>query len=947
MPEFIIEADPDTGQYEPTRVHLRLKKLSGSGGGRAVEGELIAIEMDREGILKFESVPPDSAEPVLVYDVTVEDSAQADPGFLDLIAEPVQVTFKKRPKDDPDQEPLSETVRFRVKDPTGRIHWRREDIPSGSDQIVEVDPDGRSEMTLRVWIDMWDPVQRKVVYDPDKVEFTHWTGPELDPAIFGPHPDDLPHETAGPSNNRELSRWQSKAALPDPEQFPNRVPPIESWIRVRAWPRGRIDRQPFAIDAHERMLGEELVPLHLIAPRLTAELSEPALPIPADGLDHELLILMLEERDRTRVREAKLRVRIEDGPGYRGGTLDRGEVVLTEKDNGELRLVYTSPELSYEPGKSFTEQLVISRGGDNNATEVARFDLHLSPSVDARIEVEKVGLEFEAFELSIPAGAAPKEIQGFVKTKVLNRYPEIEEEYDTAHAELKIFTGPDLTVEVTPALMTDTAGKFTWELPELAKGLEKAPSGRAIRQLDPKSERVEGELDEDARTVIEFYEEKMSGYAPWHLFKDPLLTDLRKQRLVLGQQLAGNKPEDAVKAFAGTHLLRAGVTFGSTYDLIYNSQFERMVSAIFTLMTETVGLIVNTKEFADWAGKHLGALAGGIEEGYLWLDRWLREFLAGWAPTMVRLGDGIEQAVIGLQSYLGTVGPNLSAAFESGLGMFRNAFHGLKALLDENRGVDALSEVISGAINAFLAVLHLLWAAILAVIYGIGTVLSKSIGGFGRRAGQYTPQAWDAIREATQHFTKEVSGDGTLTGAFTLGKAAEQLVMWMVGELSGYFESAVGGSGGVVHSLPEWLKREFNIMGVAARYGVARLRNSILNLNVPNDTDLAIDWFTDATVELNETIGGFGRVEADMKWWATAIDALILGGEALVVIVATLGSGGLLAPAAAATMSKIEVGFAAAKVMALGIVPTAYHFFNIGAVPMYYAGCVTDLATAR
>ncbi|HEX9776115.1 MAG TPA: hypothetical protein VGB83_11130 [Actinomycetota bacterium] len=949
MQEFLIEVTEE-GRYEPMERRLKLSKLVGGGNKTTVEGTLVSVAMSRDDLIAIEEKAVDAAG-VITIEVRVLDEAQAAEDFLDRITEPVEVTFEKRPKDDPEAEPVKETVTFRVPDPTGKIHWCVAGKKAATkDKPVEVDADGKAELVLDVWFDTWDPVKKKVVYDKEKVEFTHWTGPELDPKVFGPHPGDLPHEVAGPSNNRDRSRWQSKRRLPN-EEFPAPLP-IESHIRVRAWPKGKITREPYAIDAHERMLGETLVPLTLREAKVELKRTIPEkMPIPADGLEHDLEFEVTREGTKEKVRSARLSFDFAE-KGHRGGSVEPQELTLTEDDDGLARLTYAAPELTYAPRESFTEELIAYTGSAEKRIEVGRFPLHLNPEISASITAEKYGLAFEPYELKIDAGKAPCEIRGVLELEVENRLRltkgEAVRRFGIQHADVLITAGPD-DVEVAQEMVTKADGRYTWKLDELAKGLAEHGKDRKVLELDRKTQVPVARFNDECKQVIDFYDEKVNDYGAWNLFdRDATLADnLRGHRLLFGEQLATLERDAVPKVLSGTALLRSGATFVTTYDRTYRDQFGRFASAIGTTFTEGVAFYLNYKDFADKAGAAVGGALGKLEGGSHWVVELLYKAL-DFLLTPLRYVS--EQLVALGRGARRKLGPWLSSTLEGFKGTLNSIVAGIETMIARGRDDVAgiVAELINTLFNLIKFAVSLCLSCVLAFVRVAGGLLGTAGGFVGK---EFSPQNFARLRDMFTHFSKTIPGAGQepaggLSGSFTIGKTIEWVVntfvAWVTGKVGDVASDPRGFANVTVSAITETL----DMMSFSARYNMSWLQQRVAGLNVPADAERKIDAFLADARDLNQGQMSVNTFEYETKIWAAAIDLGIIVVEGVTACLAILGSGGIMAGPVLAAFSKIETSFALLKTGVLGVVPAAVHGFYGFAVPFYYAGAIGDLAEA-
>lgn len=918
---FVIEADPEKHTYEPVDLHVKMERRLPDGSRQPVAIDLVSIEMDRQGLITLTPKGAETDEPILVYEVQLTDELLGSADFATKIEKPIRVTFTARPEEAADATqaaPLKQDCDIEIRAP-GAVHWTVGDDLTTRDLPLEIDADGVSELMLSVRYEEWDPQLRKFEYDPSKVEFTHWTGPRLPPDVFNAHPDDLPWETTSEENNRDHSRWASLKELPDPGHV-GLDPPVDSYIRVRVWPRGSIIRVPSAIKPKEgaRMLAEQQVPITLRPARQIVELVDPTEPIAADGLAHPLRLRFLRERDRTPVKKGVYSFEIERGVSYRGGKLTEDQGELKEEHNGELTLEYTPAELTYEPGKSFTEQLLVYRGNDDKRQLLATIPLYLSPKVELRIQAEKAGLVFEPYEISIPAGSAPHKIRGSLVFEVYHRESGDDMPFDVAHAHVKAFVGE---AQVDREVLSDTAGTYEVVLPELEEGLRKLPEERRIHTLAKDSERPDCTFHEDADTVIRFYEDKTDRFAPWLLYTGELVTKVKTHRVLLGSQIAANPEDQLARAMSGTDLLRTGTTFGTTYLGMFNSAYGTAGGQLTATLLEAISLIAAFVPFQKVAGG-----AGGVAKELSIFDS-VANKIGGYlddagtwaAPIAERLGTW----------FTGTLGPMLASAARSVPAYLDDAARmlgpwvtdGLRAMIQQaaarwntiaelaeqvavSRGRRALeigAEILKGLLTAigtlFKAIVHALLAAgakvVSWVLSGTGFVLGHLGAGAGRfldYIGFFGGSGW--VSQSTRELART-------SGA----KFIEEIVKAIFGKIADLVsdgQAALLGSEGS------------KVMSVIARAAVAYLHDNVAKLNVVEDPTSLIEDFRSSTVSLLGKQQTFNEWLAWANEWVIWAEKWVLILEVVAIVVSIFVSMGL---AAAPAVAFVDKWFSAAKML--------------------------------
>lgn len=909
--QFHVEVDQESGTFKPVDLHIRMEHHRSDGTEVAVEMELVSVAMDREGLVTLTPKAPDSDEPILVYEVQLTDALLSSPDFASQITEPIRVTFTARPKpESPDAappEPLEQRCDIIIDSP-GAIHWTVADDPTTRDQPVELDADGQSEFVLSVRYEAWDPEQRQVVYKPEDVEFSHWTGPGLDPDVFGPVKGDEPWVVAGVDNNRDHSRWDSKLELPHPSH-PGLTLPFNSSIRVRVWPMGSVVRHPGSISFKEgaKLLAEADVPLTLLEARQLVDLVRPEEPVPADGQEHELVLRFLRERDRSLVKRGTYSFEFEPGEHHRGGKIAETEAELTEDAKGELTLTYTAPELTYEAGKSFTERLQVYRGVGDDRQLLATIPVHLSPKVELRVEPEKAGLTWEPFELTIDPGLAPAVLRGVLTIDVTDKVEGDTKPFRVAHAKVMVHTGPGQSTKVELPLRSDKDGRWEWKLPELAEGLAKLPVERRERTLDPDSDRPESRFDDEAETVIRFYEDKVHEHTPWPLYDSPLERRIRQHRLVYGEQLASNPEHLLDRAVSGTDLLRAGTTFGKSYERIYESQIEVAAGGLNGIFTELIGLAINAASIGEKVGKVVGKVAALLDEVAGSVARGIGRYVT------TEFAVGLKVTAIQIMEFLGrfteqTTSPTVWNMIEGVKGAWAIIAETASNLI--TRQGSALVELVSGAINllmnALKAIGNLVVTAVLLVLTAGGALLGMLIDALGSLLSRCAGPPVERLIATVGHYLTGTSAASAEVGKWTVGKAFEELYKATLDRLAGAQRAA----GGVASSVASVV----NPMGWVTSPAVGWLDGEAERLWVPEDAEPRIDEFRDDTLALGETQAAVGKYSSYLEIALGFIDAIVLAIECILMLLSMFVSAGFLNPVTLGpAMTAFEISFAKAK----------------------------------
>jgi hypothetical protein len=941
LPRFIIEADPDSGEYLPATIHASLT-APGSGGARApVPMEVVSVQTEPTGMISVTPAADAGADPVWQFDVRILDEALSDPSFASRAQEPVLVTITARPAEGADDRPeIRRQCEVAIVVNDGEIHWQAEGDPSTADAVLHLDADGVTELVLLVRFERYDPEQRRVVYDPETVEFSHWTGPETTPEVFGPAPGDQPHLTAGPSNNRDRTRWRCHVPLPDPAH-PSLVLPVETHIRVRAWPRGTVQRLPGAIDVSggTKMLGEAHVPVVLDPVRVAAELVEPTEPVPADGEVHELVVRILNERTRAPVTSGTYTFEL--APDGGGGTLQETAVTLDPDSGGEARLPYRSPQLTYQPGGTYRETLVVHRGEGEARQDVTQLPVHLSPEVDVEISATKPGLEWEPVTVRIPAGQAPKMVRGTLPLTVETTapVPSRTETFPVAAAEVKILAGPDRK-EIPARILTNDRGLFQWRLPELEAGLADAPPERAERDLGD-DEVPTCDFDEHARAVIEGYEERLKHYGPFHLYNDGLTFKVRTHRVVFGGQLAREKPELVERIVSGAELLAIGVCYGTPYERMYRSALADAFDAVAGVFQELVSMLITWGD----VGEKLAKAAARVGT---WVTNTAGSTVAGLVSWVTQnFAHGLQLLSIKLQGWITSlkqvaVTPSVNNLVESLSGMVGSVVEAAGAIASSAGG--ALMEVLTGTINLIInagrAVFNAIAAAITGVIAVLGDLVAAAAGGIGRWLAVCGEAAFAKITEALGRLMgRQVLGPSL--HPWGLPKAMEEATKYLLDTLAGFF---LGG-----RRLSESLSQKLYIFPFLASSAVDGLQTDVEHAlaKVPADHEARRTPFRTTTQRMNDEMGQLSRAQATLDVVMAGIDFAVLTIELILTAVGMLFSVGILNPVTLAPIfKKVELGVGAMKLVLLRLPVLATAIGMAGVFAITYCAYTYWLASA-
>ena len=942
-PEFFLHPDgTPAGTYEPEQVRIRLSRRL-PGGQRVpvrIDVGTVVVKFDRPDVVVLNVLGVEEGGYVVVFDCRALGRL-SDPAYLRRAANPVTATIRAKPQpgEVPDDENAVAEGLATIRVATGRIHWTKDGDASTRDQPIETPADGDTEFLLTVRYERFDPATGEFRYDPAEVEFTHYTGPSLHPRVFGPSQGDEPWGPSGEVGNRDVSRWASLRELPHP-QHPGLVPPVESWLRVRAWTMGSIVQREvntFVPGPNATLLDEKRIPLTLAPAQVVALLLEPTEPVPADYREHELVIQLVRARDHQPVLSGTWAFQVAPEDADRGGRIDETPVTLTRDSNGVVRRAYTPMQLNYEAGKQFGAQILVHRVVGEQRKEADRFVVHLAPALEAEIRAEKKHLEFDPLVLLLQHGQVPSEVHGrlLLRTESPLVGPTGEaltQEDPIVHARVRVFANG---AEVPEANVTrsDANGSYEWRLPELEEGLSRCPVERRVLWLDKETQTPKARFGPMAKAAIDEHEFRLTTPGIWRVYEGDLAENLRLQRLLLARQLASVEEIKSDNAVCGTDLLRNAVACTPVYEHLVDWQWGKVDAAFRTSVAEFLGFLIQygdvggwLGEKAAWAGKKLAELPGGrrVLAALSWLADSVAETAGlirdalgaavAWRATsgnaaLEAMRSAAEQYSIVVKEAFAEVAESGRAGMASAFAQLRMALTKAFEWLWQLLRFIAIASVSSMGRLAIVTVSKIEWMGSLLARSGRGVDLVFGEGAsritYGTRAGERMQQILGAGAPATP-------------GVFALGKFLESVLNWVIEWLTDRL-SGFKGSG------LEGVDASRFLFGWAAASGTSGLQGRVAALTVPAVSGPPLGVFAMDTRGSYEHAGWFGGVEADARWWLVQVDRVVLFVEGIVAIAALLASFGTLLPPVLLTMQTVETAVAAIKTALLGIIPLGWH----------------------
>ncbi|MCU0272232.1 MAG: hypothetical protein MUE34_03275, partial [Acidimicrobiales bacterium] len=706
----IIALDPATGRLGTTDLHARLTTVGPHPV--VVPLRVESVTMQPPDLLELETLPTEP-DGVTVYRARLAAAARADRYVAERLDRPITVIITGRPANDPEARPVTATIPVQVQLPPTTIHWRRADRPAEVDLTVDVEAEAGQEFALEVWVDRYDIATDRMVSDA-AVEFTHMANDgrpsPLTKEQFRPHPDDLPWvrpETA----TRERSRWQVAADLPPPDR-PELRPPVETSIRVRAWRTGSIAaRHANAVTFSDRprQLAEAVVPVVLGPVRLAVEVVEPDMPVPADGAVHEVVLRVTRVRDGRPPAGVALAFAPRAGAHPNPGAFEPTEVTLTPEAQGRVTLRWTTPELRYKPGDTYTVPLRVEQGPPDRRTLVDTVDLHLNPELSAEIRITKRGIAWDPVDVLWDAGRTPASILGTLRFPVRNRIPadrtETEPLVFDADVELWVIEA-GVQTKVGETSITDDEGEFALVLPELEHTFSRPGPERRTRRLDPVRDLTLPTFHpDDAAPAIDWYDDRVPRYAPLAMFGTDLEQRVRHHRLTFADELATRPRTDADLAVSGVKLLGTAACYVHTYQQAHEHQWSTVADDLGGLFGELVNIVISAINIGDLLGDAAASVAQrAIDTFGPGIVRAVTRMAAFLEPLCQRM----QTMLLGLREF---VLPSAQQAYELAIEALDAVAHHLGLL----RGGDLLSRVtalVEVIANGIVAAAQALWMTV-------------------------------------------------------------------------------------------------------------------------------------------------------------------------------------------------------------------------------------------
>lgn len=935
---YEILFDWQKGDFQPVEIRARL--LAAQVAGKYVPCTFARAEFTAEpaDIVTIESRLEDQTA---IAAIRLADSFYARPDFWDQIKKPISVTLHATPENS-QASPVVETCQVAVQSPRPTIHWMKQDDPSTKDGKIEIPAEVNEQFVLQVWLNQFDPQQRSVTYDPDEVEFSHWSEfPKEVLANQGPPAMDVKQ-----GKNRDLTTWVMKVSLPD-GNFPRLEPPVENTIRVKAWARGTIQRENGGIKplSGAEMLADEVhVPVVLSPVKLTARLAEP-MPIPANGRQTELLLQVLQEKDERPAKGIKLSwelAQVANRP--RGSLLPEGG---TTDDQGQVRIAYTTPELLYHPGIDLTEKLCVFRGEGASRSELAEIELALAPAISLKLEAEKTkdceyglsGLAAEPVEINLDADLVVNEKVKGIQLSLPLPLDGLETPYKVQQAGFKMhigdgkgnwqLAGENPVKEIAP-------GQYVWRAPELKYPGMDGPGLYAL----PEEQSPEAVYNEVVKGAVDLYSRNRIGqYCPKAILRDDFYQKLVDYpRDIFARQLAEKPPDAVCQAMSGLDLLGLASGYLSQTASIREGLWGRFSDNVSGFLKDVLSFCLNLYDVG-------GKLAEGARGVGRWIDQmlegsYLKRFIAWLYDTFRGKLRGFSDTLL---EYFTSLTPKLNRAWKRVQVSVMRQFKDVAEFIDRlvhydvpdttaNDFVKRMTDLVS---MLFESLGHLCKLAGRLVLWLATMVWQMVVGltsGLLHDLFELMPNSSHAMEALARLLNVSVD---------TAQKLFERWLNLVLGEeLADFVEKALDDPNASVSSL-------MNRLDLLYRFATQILEQGpytdASNLSVPTPAGSKAQRYKDIMAEMRNLQLESEVNQAEVDYWMDFIDLAVYYGGLAAVLIGSLPSLGLAAPALMAALTNVEMAVSAVKAVCVRIPQTAYTMSFMLAVVMTYASTTYEL----
>ncbi|MFY9263357.1 MAG: hypothetical protein GX483_08645 [Actinomycetaceae bacterium] len=379
----------------------------------------------------------------------------------------------------------------------------------------------------------------------------------------------------------------------DPEQV---IPPVETTIEVKAWPAGSVTNAiGHVVTPGAQKFADAQIPLTIIEPLVRVEKKSPAEPVAADGtgVDVELQLIYIDSPDNAGYR-GPARAQVLAAEDRATGTLKPTEFVLAEQDAGSVKAQLTTPELDYDPNRTFQEKIQVYR--NRTAGDTTSFDpvaeIDLIPKLDIELATKKKGLEWgnkavvkEASErISRLTGKATVEVELAGRPK---------KTCEALYAGISFFKPEDAQERSWP---TNVLGDFDIALPGLAEA-------NTFELKD--NDAIVGGLDKDMRELMDDYEghvRRWSSDKPEGLpaiTKPDQLETITYWREELLELLASQDEELYERIYSGTELLKTAAGYDYLFAELHYRLLGNAKDSLSALFGDLIGWLITATKFNE------------------------------------------------------------------------------------------------------------------------------------------------------------------------------------------------------------------------------------------------------------------------------------------------------------------------------------------------------------
>jgi len=603
-----IEPDPSTGDYRPAVFDISVVGRLGDSA-LPVECVLTGAEAVPEGLVTLSQSPsPGEAPGVrLTVELATDPASLADPAnrevTINLWAEPAGV-------DDPPT--LTGSTSVSLSPPAMLVHWMRSGHPESTDTEITCPAEEGSTIDLEVWLSTTDGT------DPPEAEFSHMANVDLSnrqlaptKAEFSCDPGSKPWQ-APASDNRARSRWRVNESLPS-SSASALLPPVDTAIRVRAWPAGSVKRGQESVEADSGRLAQGLVPIRLTPPGALCELVEPTESIPADNGEHEITLRVLTQRDR-KPWAGKLHIDVKPVEGRAGSNLSTSDFDLTPEANGELTIALRVPSLDYRDQIDFSETLQVSvPGQQGDPWPIGEVAVWLAPALALTLTSSKKGLQWDDIPVEFPAADRVDTVVGWSRCKTTKTKPVDEsDDTDINVATISMVRSSDERDRPIVTGKTDKAGRWELRLPGLQHSDDSEPCEMDDGDTPP------GGLSEDLEERLDLYERRMSvrleqAHHPLGSLVGPTHANrLEDWRFTTLQKLA-TEPEERHDDIAGTiEIAEAIGVYATSFGRLYYDALGDAVDTVGSLLSDLLGVAFTKYNVGSRVGKSLTSSVSSV-----------------------------------------------------------------------------------------------------------------------------------------------------------------------------------------------------------------------------------------------------------------------------------------------------------------------------------------------